>query len=323
MAMLRSSPTVVGFRAMLAAIAAALLAPAGAFAYGWPVAPFDTQHAIRGAFDDPRFGTGPGGLAETSFHFGVDIVATDGTPVYAVASGTVFRYPDAVAVRQPDGHEFSYWHIDAVVGEHSEAEKGELLGYVRAGWGHVHFAESDGRGLYVNPLRPGGLEPYSDWTAPVVGPIEVRGAARAPLRLDSVHGRIDITVDAYDVPPLVPAPPWQNARWTPALVRWRLLRNGAEAIPWRTAADFRTTWVPPVEFNEIYAPGTTQNRPWQSGRYVFWLAHGLDTAALQNGEYRLEVAAEDTRGNTGTTSLALDIQNANAQSAKTTNRSSR
>lgn len=321
MAMLRSRPTVVGFRTMVAALAAALLAPAGAFAYGWPIAPFDMQHPIRGAFDDPRVRVGPAGLAETSFHFGVDIVAPDGTPVYAVAGGTVFLYPDAVAVRQPDGHEFSYWHIDAVVTEHSEAEKGELLGYVRAGWGHVHFAESDGRGMYVNPLRPEGLEPFADWTVPVVGPVEVQSSNGAPLRLGDVHGRIDLTVAAYDVPPLAPPAPWQDARWTPALVRWRLQRNGADATPWRTAADFRTTWLPPVEFGEIYAPGTTQNRPWQPGRYVFWLAHGLDTAGLPNGEYRLEVAAEDTRGNTGTASLALDVHN--AQSAKTTNRSSR
>ncbi len=319
--MLRSPPTVVGFRAMLIALAAALLAPAGALAYGWPVAPFDAQHAIRGAFDDPRFGAGPAGLAERSFHFGVDIVAPDGTAVYAVAPGTVFRYPDAVAVRQADGHEFSYWHIDAVVPEHSQAEKGELLGYVRAGWGHVHFAESDGRGIYVNPLRPGGLEPFSDWTVPVVGPVEVRSADGDPLRLEDVHGRIDVTVAAYDVPPLAPAPPWQDARWTPALVRWRLLRDGEDATPWRIAADFRTTWLPPVEFGEIYAPGTTQNRPWEPGRYVYWLARGLDTAELANGDYRLEVAAEDTRGNTGTASLALEVQN--PQSAKTTNRPSR
>ena len=56
MAMLRSPPTVVGFRAMLIALAAALLTPAGALAYGWPVAPFDAQHAIRGA---ERVGPGP------------------------------------------------------------------------------------------------------------------------------------------------------------------------------------------------------------------------------------------------------------------------
>jgi hypothetical protein len=301
-------------------VAAALLAPAGAFAYGWPVAPFDAQHAIRGAFDDPRIGAGPAGLAERSFHFGVDIVAPDGTPVYAVAAGTVFRYPDAVAVRQADGHEFSYWHIDPVVPEHSFAEKGELLGYVRAGWGHVHFAEQNGQ-TYLNPLRPGALEPYTDWTTPVVGPIELSTPAGAAVRPEDVRGRVDVTVTAYDVPPLAPPAPWLDARWTPALVRWRLVRNGEDVIPWRTVADFRTTWLPPTEFDEVYAPGTTQNHPGEPGRYVFWLARGLDTAGLATGDYRLEVAAEDTRGNTGVASLALDVQN--GQSLKTTNRSSR
>ncbi len=306
---------------MLPLLAAALLAPAAASAYGWPVAPFDQQHAIRGAFDDPRVGVGPAGLAETSFHFGVDIVAPDGTAVYAVAQGTVFRYPDAVAVRQESGHEFSYWHIDPLVPEHSFAKQGQLLGYVRAGWGHVHFAESDGRGGYVNPLRPGALQPFADWTAPVAGPIALTTPTGAPVRLEDVHGRVNLTADAYDVPPLVPAPPWQNARWTPALVSWRLVRGGVDVIPWRVAADSRTAWLPPYEFNRIFAPGTTQNRPWIAGRYVFWLAHELDTATLPNGSYRLEVDAADTRGNTGTSSVAFDVQN--AQNTSTTNRSSR
>ena len=319
--MLRSPRTVVGLRAILAAAVVALLAPAAASAYGWPIAPFDTQHAIRGAFDDPRIGVGPAGLAEQSFHFGVDIVAPDGTAVYAVAPGTVYRYPDAVAVRQPDGHEFSYWHIDPVVPEHSEAEEGELLGYVRAGWGHVHFAESDGHDGYVNPLRPGALEPFDDGTAPVVGPISLSTETGSPVHLEDVHGRIDATVEAYDVPPIAPPPPWQDARWTPALVRWRVLHDGQEVIPWSTAADFRTSWLPPLEFSEVYAPGTVQNHPLQPGRYVFWLARGLDTAAWPNGDYRLEVAAEDTRGNSTTASLGLDVEN--AQSLRTTNRPSR
>lgn len=318
--MLRSRRIVVAMRVMLIAVAAALVAPAGAFAYGWPVAPFNAQHAIRGAFDDPRIGAGPAGLAERSFHFGVDIVAPDGTAVYAVAPGTVFLYPDAVAVHEPDGHDFSYWHIDPVVPEHSEVDKGELLGYVRAGWGHVHFAESDGL-TYLNPLRPGGLEPYADWTTPVVGPIALSTSTGGPLPAEDAYGRINLSVDAYDVPPLVPPAPWQDARWTPALVRWRLVHNGDEVLPWRTAADFRTTWLPPVEYDRIYAPGTNQNHPWEPGRYVFWLAQGLDTAELANGEYQIEVAAEDTRGNTGSASLAFDVQN--GQSRKTTKRSSR
>ena len=34
----------------------------------------------------------------------------------------------------------------------------QLLGYVAKGWEHVHFAERRG-GVYVNPLRDGGLGP--------------------------------------------------------------------------------------------------------------------------------------------------------------------
>src|SRR5438105_60018 len=156
--MLRSGRAVVRVAAFCAAGVAALVAPAFAHAYGWPIKPFDAPHAIRGAFDDPRGGR--------SFHFGIDISAPDGTPVFAVAPGTVFRYPDAVAVRQPDGREFSYWHVATTIDEHAYVQTGEQIGVVRAGWGHVHFAEYDGR-TYVNPLRPGGLEPFADTTRPV------------------------------------------------------------------------------------------------------------------------------------------------------------
>ena len=47
--------------------------------YGWPLRPFNQQHAIRGAFGDPRFGA-----QQRNFHFGIDIPARGGTPVYAV-----------------------------------------------------------------------------------------------------------------------------------------------------------------------------------------------------------------------------------------------
>lgn len=259
--------------AVLTAGIVALLAPGFAYAYGWPVKPFDEQHPIRGAFDDPR--------DSRSFHFGVDISAPDGTPVYAVAPGTVYRYPDAVAVRQDDGHEFSYWHIDAVVAEHSDVRTGDLLGYVKPGWGHVHFAESDGT-TYVNPLRPGGLEPYADHTMPVIAAVDV----------DGTDG-LTATVDAYDTPPIAPPPPWQDARWTPESIRWRL-----DSGVWHTAFDF-ATYLPPPVFDAVYAPGTEQNRPEHPGRYVFWLFRRLELPA---GSHTLEVEAVDSAGNVGTSS---------------------
>ena len=264
---------------MLTAGIVALLAPALAGAYGWPVKPFDEQHPIRGAFDDPRDGR--------SFHFGVDISAPDGTPVYAVAPGTVYRYPDAVAVRQPDGHEFSYWHVAATVAEHSDVETGNLLGTIKPGWGHVHLAEFDGT-TYVNPLRPDGLQPFADHTTPVIAEID----------LDRTDGKVTATVDAYDLPPIAAPPPWQDARWTPKTIRWRL--DGGD---WHTAFDF-TRLLPPFVFDAIYAPGTEQNRAEHPGRYVFWLFRSLDLAP---GAHVLDVEASDTRDNTAQSSKTVYV----------------
>lgn len=282
--------------AVLTAGIVALLAPAFARAYPWPVKPFDEQHAIRGAFDDPRSGK--------SFHFGVDISAPNGTPVYAVEPGTVYRYPDAVAVHQRDGREFAYWHIDAVVVEHSEVDTGDLLGYVKAPWEHVHFAEWDGH-TYLNPLRPGALEPYTDETAPVIASVDI----------DGTGGKLDATVNAYDIPPIAPPFPWEDARWTPEVIRWRLLDADRAVVDWQTAVDF-SDWWKPDRFDDVYAPGTTQNQPDQPGRYVFWLFRDL---ALPAGDYQLQVVAWDTRGNTGTGSTSFEV----AQSAKTAKTASR
>jgi Peptidase family M23 len=283
---------------LLAAGVAALVTPVAAWAYGWPIKPFHHQHAIRGAFDDPRMGG--------TFHFGVDISARDRTPVYAVASGTVFRYSDAIAVREPSGREFSYWHVRGTVPEHSYVKQGQQIGYVRVGFGHVHFAEFDGR-TYVNPLRRGGLTPFADHTTPLVGPIVV---------WESGNGRLDATVEAYDPPPIVPPAPWQHAMWTPSLIRWRLVQNGDPVVPWTVAVD-SAVYHPRRDYSSVYAPGTLQNLPGRQGRFVFWLAH--DTVRLDDGYYAIEVRASDTRGNTGTASFAFDVD----QSLKTRKVSSR
>ena len=47
------------------------------------------------------------------------------------------------------------------------------------------------------------------------------------LALDSLHGTVDLLVDAYDTPPPpLPAPPWNLTRVAPALIRWRLVPEG-------------------------------------------------------------------------------------------------
>src|SRR5204862_8011268 len=81
-------------------IARALPVPA---AYDWPLKSFDRQHPVRAFLDDPRIGHN-GGLA---FHFGIDVAAPDGTPVYAVEGGKVFfDSAEAIAVKVGPQHEF-------------------------------------------------------------------------------------------------------------------------------------------------------------------------------------------------------------------------
>ena len=52
--------------------------------YCWPLEPFDSPHPVRAYFNDPRIAE-----ASEAFHFGIDISAPNGTPVYAVEAGVV------------------------------------------------------------------------------------------------------------------------------------------------------------------------------------------------------------------------------------------
>ena len=48
-----------------------------------------------------------------------------------------------------------------------------ILGYVQPPFGHVHITEIDGTTV-VNPLQPGHLAPYKDFTKPVIRDIVIR-----------------------------------------------------------------------------------------------------------------------------------------------------
>jgi hypothetical protein len=136
--------------------------------------------------------------------------------------------------------------------------------------------------------------------------------------LDEVYGRIDLIVEAFDRPPLsAPQPPWHGMPTTPALIRWRLVRNAHAYVPWRISHDFRTSFVPKiagkppsdVHFGDVYAPNTRQNKPNKPGLFRFWVARGFDTTPFPDGDYRLDVEAADTRGNASRGHLVLDLVN--------------
>jgi len=280
--------------------------PSGASnaSYGWPVKPFDRQHPVRGFFGDPRIGVGARGISH-SFHFGVDVSCPDGTPVYATLTGRVvlraFRAETVSIVSDNGDVTFSYWHVVPSVrnGQVAEAYR-TIVGHVAKGWAHVHFAERQG-GVYVNPLRPGAMQPYTDATRPQLRSFRIERANRT-LSHTPTSGRIDLVIEADDTTPLSIAAPWHDKPVTPAVLRWR----NVGAHTWRTAVDVRWTIPNNSRYGNVYAAWTKQNNPWGArGRYRFFLAHDLDAGSFGHGVSSIEVQAIDTCGNSTTQHFTL------------------
>jgi len=300
--------------------------------YSWPVRPFNRQHPIRGYLGDPRMAfIGPptartlmSGSGTFSFHFGVDIAAPDGTPVYPVRSGTVaIVNSEAVQVSSGDGFAAQYWHIVPQVrnGQQVVAYR-TVLGRITRAAHHVHFTELE-NGAAVNPLAPGHLAPYSDRTKPTVSSITFRRTlSGAPLLNEFVSGRVYLVADVLDKPAMpVRAPKrWRNMPVTPALVTWRIeqLQTGRVVVPRTVAFDVRHTIPSNDSFRAFYAPGTHQNMPqfatkrfwWMPGKYLIRLGPAaFDTHRLRNSVYRVVVTATDSRGNQSSGSESFTVNN--------------
>jgi hypothetical protein len=298
--------------------------------YGYPIKPFNPEHPIRGYFGDPRTQfLGPPiletvlhGFGKFSFHQGVDISAPNGTAVYPVAGGTVTVVDPRqwIRVDSGGGRQFEYWHIHPLVrvGQQVTAQQ-TVLGRIARPAGHVHLTEYES-GRVVNPLVPGRLTPYHDSTSPSVRSIAFRpGNAGRELLPSFIRGRVEMVVDAEDVP-TVPVPGiWHDLPVTPALITWRIQRPGGQVVvPRHIAVDSRTTVPANASFWNVYARGTYQNmcvfgRHYsylQRGSYLFKLTpRPFDTHRLRDGVYDLVVTASDIRGNTGSSSLRFSVHN--------------
>jgi peptidase M23-like protein len=296
--------------------------------YAWPLEPFHRPHPVRGNFGDPRTNFhGPAthrGLMTASgsftFHFGIDIAAPNGTPVYAVRSGVAsFNGRRNVRVDAGDGTTFEYWHLaPAVRAGQTVVAYETVLGHVTLE--HLHFSEFD-HGRAINPLAPGHLAPYTDYVAPRVKSIAFRqGDIGEEVLPELVRGRVVPVAEVYDVPAEHVPGMWSDLPVAPALITWRVERakDGAVVIPEETAFDVRETFPPNNLFWRYYARGTRQNmcpfgtrRAWRvHGVYLYKLGQTpFDTTRLANGIYTMEVTATDIRGNRGVGQQVFILRN--------------
>src|SRR5712691_3341818 len=92
--------------------------------YCWPLRPFHRAHPVRAYLNDPRIsGT------SRAFHFGIDISAADGAPVFAVEAGTVHvEGGRSLSVVARSGRAFGYWHVVPAVWHRQEVGRHQLLG---------------------------------------------------------------------------------------------------------------------------------------------------------------------------------------------------
>jgi hypothetical protein len=269
---------------LVAVTVAMTTVPTAARAYGWPVKPFFAQHPVRGFFGDPRIGNG----GQRQFHFGVDVSAPNGTPVYATITGRVWLInAEAVGVSAGGGRSFEYWHLRPAVraGQYVTAYR-TIVGHIEKPSAHVHFSETRS-GRYVNPLRPSAMRPFLDRTRPTI--------ERVRAERDG-----EVVADVRDATPVAVAPPWANLPVMPALVRWRLL--GRTAGRWTTAADFRWTIPSAGAFFSVYELATTQNHVRRPGLYRVRLARGV---RLRRG-LRIQILVADISGNCTLATFPLD-----------------
>jgi hypothetical protein len=273
---------------------------------GWPLQPFNAQHAIRAGINELR----PG-----NFHVAVDIEAQNFQPVFALQSGVAsIRYPGTGDVNVDVGS-FYYWHINPTVrnGQYVVAYK-TVIGRVLYGFYHLALSEGS-TARYLNPLRPGGsLRPYTDTELPIIGTPQIFSDGR-------------VIVGSFDPQSVVATGfPYETPVLAPSSLAWRLYdaqNHALTGLEWamRGSQNFPSSLKP-----VIFAPGAanpgfqcffTQKRCIPN--WVYWLAGGLTPrlplSSLRSGRYRLSVYAWDWAGNTSALDYTFTAPLAHAASA--------
>jgi murein DD-endopeptidase MepM/ murein hydrolase activator NlpD len=164
-----------------------LLGDANPLSYCFPVAP---PYSFRDTWGDWRSGG--------RFHHAVDIVAADGTPVFAITSGVIHTlavWPGAgisLLLRGQDHRVYGYMHLQGYapgIAEGKAVQKGELIAYVghtgiKRDAAHLHLQvyadDSFDRDKLVNPygllVQLSHGQGVTEWSSPIMARRQVPAA---------------------------------------------------------------------------------------------------------------------------------------------------
>ena len=273
----------------------------------WPLDPHpETGVRINDTFG-PRVLTSDG---RYDFHRGIDLTREIGTPVYAIASGTVTIAGQHTAYRDTTVqilHETSqdellishYTHLSEVAeGLHEglEVEQGDIVAYTGQGsssYPHLHFElrrTETGSSYQRNAIHPLSYLDYPDSEAPsiTIDHVEINTSA---LRITST-----ITVTAKETDFLIFSARAYNSvnetigEQTLDLNQWNSSHTDTSLLDQQ---ELEGVFIDPMEFNV--------------NGYPLWSTTiAFTDFSITESVHRIQVSAKDTSGNEGTTEWILD-----------------
>ena len=279
--------------------------------YPWPVQPLHESHELTGTFCEFR-----NTLSSDHFHNGVDIPKPDGSPVYAVANGSVTSIVRTGSNAYVRVGRYCYLHIkpktNLNVGDQVVAEQ-TILGTILAGMGHIHFID----GYYnseINAIRNGGgLTPYEDPWAPKIRYVKFyQDRTENEFPGNKLSGRVDIVVkvEERNGPPTTSQSRLNNGTF---ILGYKILSAEGDTIkysPPNNGVRFKLTNKP----DNSYVHNVFFKKYSSTSSHVYTVTNSVtvngfwDTTHLPAGQYKVMIFTEDTRENTDTSYVPVEIQ---------------
>jgi hypothetical protein len=271
------------------------------------------------------------------------VFAVESGYVQVAHNGTGFDDPACNDSRFMLGH-FEYWHIRPTVELGQYVRAGEQIGWTCQGEWHIHLSEwvlVNGRRLWINPLHAGGkLGPYEDTLPPLLGTLRFRTPELTPwapetlqerdtsemIGKDRLSGKVELRVPVFDQQStlgfLTEQPASTASFFTPYRVAVSVRSFDRDIV---FAVDsFSSDYFIERDYLLHYAPGSRKPlsmarcvkggvatcggrfiyRPFSQTARRFW-----DTRQVENGKYIVSVYAWDIKGNLGSRSEVVVVEN--------------